>query len=133
MKKKLLMLLIRIARLLKMEERAIPQLNSVPQREVKPGRLYRHYGRIVFTHANPRKVKVEFVNEFEGRITEECYYALLKKGRAVEIRKTSGQACSICALKKLALPCRCDFKKGIFTGYYELIHSPKQYADNPVI
>lgn len=135
MKRKFVFFLIRVIKLLKMQDKFMPELNSVPVKEIKIGRIYQHYGRIVLTHRHPHpeKCKVTFYNAFGSQITEEKYYELFRAGQTNNRIDASGQACELCDFNRLCLPCRCDFKEGIFRGYYEVIQSSRQYSDNPTI
>lgn len=130
MKRRILMLLIRLARLLKMEEKLMPELKTVPDRQVRVGKIYRHYGRVVISHANPSQVDVKFANGYGSRIREDEYYRLLDADKPCSVVSASGTACSQCDFNRLGLPCRCDFNTGIFTGYYEVIMTGKQYSTN---
>ena len=56
MRKKMLLWVIRLIRIFHKEDQFIPQLRSVPEGKVLPNRLYRHFGRILVSRANPQKV-----------------------------------------------------------------------------
>ena len=119
MKRRLLFLLIRLARLLKMEDKLMPELELVPQRQVRTERVYRYYGRVVLSHSNPQKVHAVFRNQHGD------------KGTPCSIDdNVSGKACSRCDFDRLGLPCRCDFASGFCTGYYEVLMSSKQFSTN---
>lgn len=130
MKRSFLNLLIRLIRLLKMEDKLMPELKMQENCTVRTGRLYRHYGRVVFAHKNNNKVEIEYENEYGSGISEEEYNRLLAEGRPCNIRKVSGQACGKCDFERLGLPCRCDFASGRFSGYYEVLQTRKQYSTN---
>ena len=131
MKRRLLFLLIRVARLLKMEDKLMPELELVPQRQVRTERVYRYYGRVVLSHSNPKKVVAVFRNSYGSRITEEEYNRLCDKGAQCSIDdNVTGKACSRCDFDRLGLPCRCDFASGFCAGYYEVLMSSKQFSTN---
>lgn len=133
MKRKILLFIIRIVRLLKMQDRFIPELEQVPLCKVKPHRLYQHYGRILLSRRNPRRVEIIWRDGLADPISEREYYRLFSSGQPCYIDIMRGQACMDCAMRRLGLPCRCDFSTGAFTGWYELIASSKQYSDNITI
>lgn len=131
MKRRLLFLLIRLARLLKMEDKLMPELELVPARLVRTDRVYRYYGRVVLSHSNPHKVVAVFRNQHGSRITEDEYNRLCDNGTPCSIDDdVTGKACSCCDFDRLGLPCRCDFASGFCTGYYEVIMSSKQFSTN---
>jgi hypothetical protein len=130
MKRSFLNLLIRIIRLLKMEGKLMPELKTLERKDIRVGRLYNHYGRVVYAHPNPEQVNIEYENEFGSVISEQEYNRLADEGKPCNIRKVSGKACSKCDFERLGLPCRCDFASGRFTGYYEVLQTRKQYSTN---
>lgn len=131
MKRRFLFLLIRLARLLKMEDKLMPELELVPARQVRTDRVYRYYGRVVLSHSNPQKVVAVFRNKHGSRITEDEYNRLCDNGTPCSIDDdVTGKACSCCDFDRLGLPCRCDFASGFCTGYYEVIMSSKQFSTN---
>lgn len=133
MKRKILLFVIRCIKMLKMQDKLIPELEQQPQCAIRPHRLYQHYGRIVLSHSNPDVVYATFTDDRGKELTEKQYFAAFSQGKPCYITQAKGRACYRCAIHKIALPCRCDFKDGVFSGYYELVYSPKQYSDNPVI
>ena len=134
MKKKLLLLIIRLIRFFKAEDRFIPNLRAVPEGKVRHGRLYRYYGRILV--ARPWYEEVTFrykVLDKDGwkQCTKLHYQHVLEdKGPEYAYAEREGDACSRCCCQQIGLPCRCDFVGGTNTGYYELVHSDAQYSDN---
>ena len=80
MKKKLLLLIIRLIRLFKSEDKFIPNLRAVPEGKVRHGRLYRYYGRILV--ARPWEEEVIFrykVLDKEFGYNGETVYNEVKK------------------------------------------------------
>ena len=133
MKTDILLFAIRIIRLLKMQDKLIPELEQVPPCRVKLHRLYQHYGRILLSRRNPRRVSATYLDRLARPISEDDYYRLFHRGEPCFIDHLAGQACDDCAMRRLGLPCRCDFSTGAFTGWYELVASSKQYSDNITI
>lgn len=127
MKKKILLFILRVVRFLKMEDKLMPELDHVPVKQVRIGRLYQHYGRIVVARRNDRDVSARFLNAHGSQITEEEYYRNLHTHRDWMVTDVKGRACDKCDFERLGLPCRCDFKRGAFKGYYQVIHTSKQF------
>lgn len=131
--KKIILFFLRCIKLLKMQDKLMPELDTIPLRRVKPHHIYQHYGRILVTYRNKEPVFVRFTDYMGSTISEEKYYELYSKNQPCYMNDISGKACENCDIKKLGLPCRCDFSTGVFTGYFKVIHSYKQYSDNPTI
>lgn len=135
MKKKLLLLLIRIIRLFKAEDKFMPNLRSVPERQVRTGQLYRYYGRILVSRPWQGAVVRYQERTPDGQHWQDCseirYHELLEFCGKESVSCTiDNLPCSRCACQALGLPCRCDFTSGTFTGYYQLVHQDTQYSDN---
>lgn len=139
MKKKLLLFIIRLVRLFKAEDTFTPNLRSVPEGQVRTGRLYRYYGRILVSRPW-QGAKVTYFEKDELDNWVECseirYNEVLSykyKGSDRVSLSTENMPCKNCACQKLGLPCRCDFTTGSYTGYYELVHQDTQYSDNTTL
>lgn len=131
MKKAFLILLIRLAKMLKMDEKLMPELELLPANTARTGRLYMHYGRVVLSHRNPEKVEAVYLNRHGSPIRKDEYQKLVAENIPCSIRgDVKGRACHLCDFNRLGLPCRCDFASGPFTGYYEVISQSKQYSTN---
>lgn len=134
MKKKLLLLIIRLIRLFKSEDRFIPNLRAVPDGKVKTVCMYRYYGRILVSRPWTGSVVTYYeLDEKAGwKPCSEVRYNEVRqvKGEAYVNLSAENTACNRCACRNLSLPCRCDFSEGSFNGYYELVHQDKQYSDN---
>ena len=82
MRKKMLLWVIRLIRLFHKEDQFIPQLRSVPEGKVLPNRLYRHFGRILVSRANPQKVEMRY------------YYAEIDPAMSVRPKDDDWKECS---------------------------------------
>ena len=146
MRKKMLLWVIRLIRLFHKEDQFIPQLRSVPEGKVLPNRLYRHFGRILVSRANPQKVEMRYYYaEIDPAMSvrpkdddwKECseihYNELMTRKDAVTKYEQTGAPCEHCACQIYGLPCHCAFPRGAMTGYFELLHCNKQYSNNPPI
>lgn len=146
MRKKMLLWVIRLIRLFHKEDQFIPQLRSVPEGKVLPNRLYRHFGRILVSRANPQKVEMRYYYaEIDPAMSvrpkdddwKECseihYNELMTRKDAVTKYEQTGAPCEHCACQIYGLPCHCAFPRGAMTGYFELLHCNKQYSNNPTI
>lgn len=136
MKKKIILMLVRIARFFRKEELLAPELSSVAERHIRIGRIYSHYGRILLTRRNPQQVQEKFYifnTEISQQVFENKKKEFSNSGFNPDMRcEYTGQACHLCACELYGLPCRCDFRSGPFTGYYELVHTRHQHATQPL-
>ena len=136
MKKNFILFLVRLARFFRKEDWITPQLNAVPENRVRTNRLYAHYGRIMLSRPNPEKVREHYYigdNEVNKRVYEDKLQEYNGIPITINMRhEYTGQACHLCACEQYGLPCRCDFTTGPFSGYYELIHTAKQYSTTPI-
>lgn len=136
MKKNFILFLVRLARFFRKEDSFTPQLNAIPENRVRTNRLYAHYGRILLARENPGQVKERFYigdNEVGRQVYEDKLQQFEGTGINIPMRhEYTGQACHLCACEQYGLPCRCDFASGPYTGYYELIHTTKQYSTTPI-
>ena len=130
MKLQILLFIVRVLRLLGMQDKFMPELDTVAVGQVRRHRLYQHYGRILLARRNPRPVMATFSGICGQTVGQQEYYDLLTEGKQCSLDSLSGQACDLCAMRSLGLPCRCDFRTGSFTGYYELVMAGRQYSDN---
>lgn len=134
MKKKLLLFIIRLIRFFKAEDTFIPNLRAVPEKQVRTGRLYRYYGRILVSRPWSGAIARHYERTPGGHwvpCSEIRYQELLEfRGQDSVTCETENLPCSHCACQTQGLPCRCDFGTGTFTGYYELVHQDQQYSDN---
>lgn len=114
--------------------------------KVLPNRLYRHFGRILVSRANPQKVEMRYYYaEIDPAMSvrpkdddwKECseihYNELMTRKDAVTKYEQTGAPCEHCACQIYGLPCHCAFPRGAMTGYFELLHCNKQYSNNPTI
>ena len=128
MKIKFIILFVRLLKMLKMFDKFVPVLNNVPRRGVSNLGLYQHYGRIVLAEPNPEKVTVQYRDIAGNEISQEEYEKQFAANREPTIGNVEGMACGMCDFGRMGLPCRCDFKQGLFCGYYKVIFVPKQNA-----
>lgn len=145
MRKKLLMLFIRLIRLFRKEDQLMPNLLSVSKGEVIPGRLYRHFGRVLVARENPEKVTMRYfyasvqckngkVQTGEWKQCDESMYNIMISRKDFTTRyEQEGAPCSKCACEVYSLPCHCAFRNGARTGYFEQVSCSRQYTDNPTI
>lgn len=135
MKQKIILLLIRLARFFRKEDTVAPELSTIEPNAIKTGRIYTHYGRVLHARRNPQQVTTHYF--LQGKeLTKEEYQRLIDTmfvtGIYYDIQmQYKGQFCQQCACELYGLPCRCDFSSGPFSGYYELIHTRKQYSTQP--
>ena len=126
MKIKYIILFVRLHKMLNKFDKFVPVLNNVPRRGVSNRGLYQHYGRIVLAKPNPNELTVQYFNIAGNEISKNEYEEQFKNNMHPTIGKTHGLACGLCDFARLGLPCRCDFKQGLFKGYYKVIYVPKQ-------
>jgi hypothetical protein len=142
MKKKFIMFVVRIIRLLGKEGQLVPELRWCDS--VLPGRVYRHFGRILLAHRNRETFSVRYFRRSSlsadsdpdaavesVEISREEYYRRFEDGEASSLRmEMKGSPCAKCACEQLNIPCYCRFRGGERTGWFELINNPRQYSDN---
>lgn len=128
MRKKILIWAMRLIKFFRKENELTPELMSIDENKIKLGRLYMHYGRLLYARKNEEEVEIKYF--VDGKKCSQLRYqegVQHNDNVSIEIK---GKPCDKCACSIYGLPCRCDFTTGTFTGYYELIHCSRQYSDN---
>ncbi len=131
---------LRVLRLLQMGDK-IPVLNNVAPGMVQLNTLYQHYGRIVLSVPyTEERLPLSFYDDSGKVISEETYWDMMRNPKVLNKPTFSsdeaesdkdpyaGRACTHCDFNRLGLPCRCDFKAGMFRGCYIVVDMPKQYC-----
>lgn len=137
MKKKILLFIIRLVRFFKAEDTFMPNLRAVPPKNVRTGRIYRYFGRILVSRPH-KGASITYFELADSGEWVQCslirYQEVFKlKGPEYVSINTENMPCKNCACQKQGLPCRCDFITGSYTGYYELVHQDTQFSDNVTI
>lgn len=129
MRKKILLFSLRVARFFGHPEFICPDLHTIPNGSIRTGRLYEHYGRIMYTRRNPFTVTCKYTGDDGTPVPSSEVSARKANGHNI-ISVYTGKPCNLCACNELGLPCRCNFSSGPYTGYYTLLHTYPQSTTN---